>query len=105
MTTATKIVLGVAAWAALGAAWVSTAHAQGFVDEPVCYSWNGGHKSAGSFSKCEHWVVVAPRPVPAVAPPTPVVAAPIMPMVQQTCAPPPRPVIRRHRPAPKPVCK
>lgn len=73
----------------------------------VCYSWNGGHKSAGSFSNCQPSVqVTVLTPVP----PEPVVQqapAPIM----QACPPQisvmpephkKRPIIR-HRP--KVECK
>jgi hypothetical protein len=48
--------------------------AQGFTDPgPTCYSWNGGHKSAGSFTQCNPelqpaYVVMAPEPVVAVLP-------------------------------------
>lgn len=75
------------------------AHAQGFTDEPTCYSWNGGHKSAGSFSKCNHWVATAPTAAPVVlaplaAPPT---VAPVM-VPMQSCPPLPVP----HR---KPIVK
>jgi len=76
--------------------------AQGFADEPTCYSWNGGHKSAGSFSKCPQPFVVAKAPAPPPAPvvvPAPVVQA-LPPVVQQTCAPPPKPVIKPKRKAP-----
>lgn len=74
--------------------------AQGFADEPTCYSWNGGHKSAGSFSKCPQPFVVAKAPAAAPAPA--VVAAPVVPapIVQQTCAPPPKPVVKPKRKAP-----
>jgi hypothetical protein len=61
---------------------VSAAGAQGFVDEPTCYSWSGGNKSAGSFSKCNQWKVAAAPPAP---PPPAVVAAPLM---QNTVCPP-----------------
>jgi hypothetical protein len=80
------------------------AHAQGFQDEPTCYSWNGGHKSAGSFSKCPQPFVVAKAPAP---PPAPVVVAP--PIMQSTVCPPqvilepePKkaPIKRKPRPAP-----
>jgi len=75
------------------------------VDEPVCYSWNGGHKSAGSFSKCgPAWVVAkaappmmapAPLPAPQIAP------SPIM--MPMTCAPEPKATKRivKRKPAPK----
>jgi hypothetical protein len=83
------------------------AHAQGFVDEPTCYSWNGGHKSAGSFSKCPQPWVVAKAPA---APPPPVVVAP--PVMQNVVCPPqvilepePKKAVRRHHVRPKPTCK
>ena len=66
----------------------------------TCYSWEGGHKSAGSYSKCSPAVVVAKLPPPVVASPV------MMPMsAPVTCAPPPKPVLRHHKPKPKPVCK
>ncbi len=83
------------------------AHAQGFVDEPTCYSWEGGHKSAGSFSKCTRWEVakapVAPPPPPVVVP------APVMQNVvcppQVILEPEPKKAVRRHvRPKP-PKCQ
>jgi hypothetical protein len=74
------------------------ASAQGFAnDDFTCYSWEGGHKSAGSFTKCNRWVMppekVAP---PVVLPPMPM-AAPI------SCAPPPKvaTVKRKKRVIPK----
>lgn len=84
----------------------SGAHAQGFADEPTCYSWNGGHKSAGSFSKCSHWVVqaAAPAPAPVVVPAPVVQAAPVQ--VMQSCPPPERPpIVRKHKVRPKVICK
>jgi hypothetical protein len=85
------------------------ASAQGFaplrMSDPgeTCYTWEGGHKSAGSFSKCSPSVVIAAAPLP-----PPVVQSPVMmpmsaPVVQQTCAPAPKkPIIRKKpRPAPK----
>lgn len=81
-------------------------HAQGFVDEPTCYSWEGGHKSAGSFSKCGPAWVTAKAPAPAPAPAvvaSPVVSpqAPIM-MPLVNCAPTPKkPVIKRKPKPPK----
>lgn len=78
--------------------------AQGFVDEPLCYSWEGGHKSAGSFSKCNGPWVVAQKPKPqVVAAPAPmpqIAPSPIM-MPMTTCAPPPKPVLKKKRPPPK----
>jgi hypothetical protein len=76
--------------------------AQGFTDEPTCYSWEGGHKSAGSFHKCgPRWET----PRKAAPLPAPVVQSPIMmPMAAPvTCVPPPKPVVtkRKHKPLPK----
>ena len=62
---------------------VGAAQAQGFVDEPTCYSWEGGHKSAGSFTKCGPRWEVAKAPAPA---PTPAVVA--TPVMQSTVCPP-----------------
>ncbi len=77
-------------------------HAQGFNDQPTCYSWEGGHKSSGSFSKCPGSIPPAPVKVAAAAPAAPVVPAPIVQAapVQQTCAPPPKPVIKPKRKPP-----
>lgn len=81
------------------------ANAQGFVDEPTCYSWEGGHKSSGSFSKCSQPWVVAKAPAP--SPPAPVVAAPV---VQSTVCPPqitvmpePKKPIIKRKPKPAPL--
>jgi hypothetical protein len=77
------------------------ASAQGLIgnDEPTCYSWEGGHKSAGSFHKCgPRWVAAAkpqPTPAPFAAPPT---AAPVM-VPMQSCAPPAvkKPVLKKKK--------
>lgn len=80
------------------------AHAQGFVDEPTCYSWEGGHKSSGSFSKCtQGWVqpakVAAAQPAPAVVPP-PVMQSNVCPP-QIILEPEPKKAVKRKpRPAP-----
>jgi hypothetical protein len=79
-------------------------NAQGFTDEPTCYSWNGGHKSAGSFSKCgpelHAWVKphVAQPPV-AVPQAIPVQAPPIMMPACQNQSIPLKP---KHKGKPKP---
>lgn len=79
------------------------ANAGGFADGQTCYSWSGGHKSAGSFSKCipelQAYVppakpvappqVVAPMPVPAAVAPTPI----MMPVCQNPEPPSPKPKI------------
>jgi hypothetical protein len=87
------------------------ANAGGFTDEPTCYSWNGGHKSAGSFTKCntelQAWVkphVPAPAPVAQAAP---VQAPPIM---MPACIHPPATPVplkpkHKHKPKPKPTHK
>lgn len=80
------------------------ANAQGFTDEPTCYSWEGGHKSAGSFTKCPGPWVVAKKPAPAPVA-APVVAAPIL---QSTVCPPqvvlqPEPTKRKAKPKPRPL--
>ena len=86
---------------------VAGAHAQGFQDEPTCYSWEGGRGSAGSFSKCgPAWVTAAPAKPAVVAAPI-VQAAPI----QSTVCPPQiilqpepkKPVKRKPKPPPK-IC-
>lgn len=85
-------------------ALASGASAQGFVDEPPCYSWSGGHKSAGSFSKCgPAWVAAAPaaKPLPVPAP----MAAPVALPPQVSCVPPAKPIIKpKHKPKPKTQC-
>ena len=79
------------------------AAAQGFItDDPICYSWNGGHKSAGSFVQCHSWVIVqAVKPVqPSPPAPAPTIApSPIM-MPMQSCPPPPKPVLHKKRKPP-----
>jgi hypothetical protein len=84
------------------------AHAAGFAPMRLsdscdtCYRWEGGSKSAGSFSKCQpavEVVVLTPLMPPPVQP-SPVMmplAAPV------TCAPPPKPIVRKRKPAP-PKC-
>jgi hypothetical protein len=83
-------------------------YANGFYDEPTCYSWNGGHKSSGSFSKCNAelhaWVkphVPPPVPVAQSAP----VAAPTVhqsPIMMPQSHPKPIPLKPKHKPKPKP---
>ncbi len=90
-------------FAAFGA---ERAMAQGFSDEPTCYSWEGGSKSAGSFTKCpQPWVVAKAPPAPVAAPA--VVAAPVL--SSNVCPPqiilqpePNKPKAKK-RPAPKPL--
>ena len=82
------------------------ASAQGFgsLDAgDTCYSWEGGHKSAGSFSKCQPNIRVVVQ-----APPAPVAVAPqIAPspiMMPMTCAPEPkatRHIVRKRKPVAK----
>lgn len=77
------------------------AQAQGFVDEPTCYAWNGGAKSSGAFSKCSRGWVAAPKPAPVAQLPTPTIApSPIL-APQVSCAPPPKPVVHRRKPVPR----
>lgn len=80
----------------------ATAAQAQMVDEPTCYSWEGGHKSAGSFSKCGPvWVTAKAKP----APPAPVVtpiptpqAAPVPLATPVACTPPPKPILKkRHK--------
>jgi len=86
-------------------------NAQGFTDEPTCYSWNGGHKSAGSFSKCNaelhaHMKPHVPQPAP-VAQAAPVQAPPIMMPVCQNPPPASVPLKPKHKPKhrPKPTTR
>ena len=88
------------------AVFASGASAQGFVDSPTCYSWEGGRGSAGSFSKCSPELMAAAKPAPKVVPAplaAPPTANPVMVPMQQTCAPPPKPVVKKKRPPP-PKC-
>jgi len=82
------------AFAALALA-AGAASAQGFADEPTCYSWEGGHKSSGSFSKCTRWETAK---APTAPPPPVVVPAPVM----QTPACPPQVIFQE---ATKPKAK
>jgi hypothetical protein len=96
----TKVIMAVACIAGMVALAfaVRPAHAQGFLDEPTCYSWNGGNFSSGSFSKCQHWEVAkAPPPTP----PAPVVVpAPVMQNI--VACPPATPVpLQTHKARPK----
>jgi len=101
--------------ALFGAILVATcSYAGGFVDEPTCYSWNGGHKSAGSFTKCnpelQAWVKPAPPPVVAApaAVPAPVVVPAVAPtpLMMPTCVNPVPPysvpLKPKHKPRPRP---
>jgi hypothetical protein len=87
-------------------------NAQGFApltpSDPgdVCYSWEGGHKSAGSYSRCSPQVYVKPAKPVAVAAPVP------QPVVMQNTVCPPQIILepetkkkRYYKPRPKPVCK
>jgi hypothetical protein len=88
-----------------------TVHAAGFAplrladSGETCYSWEGGHKSAGSFSKCNPAVeVVVLQPMP----PPPVVAAAPLPAPMMSCPPIAEPVPRKpivRKPRPKVICK
>jgi hypothetical protein len=90
------------------------AKSQGFVDEPTCYSWNGGHKSAGSYSKCNPPLLpVVVQPVAVATPvttptatPSPVVqSTPIMMPVCVNPVPPDKPKPKRRYYKPKPHSK
>ncbi len=82
------------------------AHAAGFNDEPTCYSWEGGHKSSGSFTKCPSGIPAAPTKV-AAAQPAPIVVPPPV-MQTQVCPPqvilepePKKAIKRKPRPVPQ----
>jgi hypothetical protein len=82
---------------------VGVTHAQ-MVDEPTCYSWEGGHKSSGSFSKCGPAWVAAAKP----APKTPVAVAPVAPspiMMPMSCPPVHRITHPIHKRKPRVECK
>jgi len=70
----------------------------------VCYSWEGGHKSAGSFSRCQPVVQVAVLQ-PMAPPPAPMVmSSPVCPP-QVILEPEPRKHRPIRKPRPKAVCK
>ena len=95
--------LAAATWGVIGLLGVAVARAQGFQDEPTCYSWNGGDKSSGSFGKCNPvWVVPAKKTAPP-AVQTSMVATPVVPVCppQITVIPEPKkaqPVKRKPKP-------
>lgn len=89
---------------------VGAAHAQGFAPlsladtGDVCYGWNGGAKSSGSFSRCNPVGYVRPAKPQVVA--TPVASPQIAPspiMMPMTCPPlPAKPIVKpKRKPAPK----
>ena len=73
----------------------------GFDAGDVCYSWEGGHKSAGSFSRCQPNIRITVQPAPL---PPPVAQSPIM-MPMSTPAPPPKPIFKKRKPKPKLICR
>ena len=90
------------------------AQAQGFDDAPTCFAWSGGHKSSGSFSKCNPDLnaayikppVVTPQPV--VVTPVPAPAPVVTQIIQapaQSCAPPAptKPIVRTKPRKPRPA--
>lgn len=92
----------------LGLLVATCSYAGGFVDEPTCYSWSGGHKSAGSFSKCTSelhaWVKPAPPAPPPVAYSAPVTAPVVVhqsPIMMPQSHPKPIPLKPKHKPKPK----
>jgi hypothetical protein len=95
----------------MGLLVATCSYAGGFVDEPTCYSWNGGHKSAGSFSKCqpELQAWVKPPAPPPVAVPAVVTAPPVVhasPIMMPQSHPPAKPIVKKKKPKqkPKPKC-
>ena len=92
--TRALLVASIAIW---GVVFYRAASAQTLGDHTTCYSWNGGNHSSGSFIQCDTWK--APVKVAAVLPP-PVQPSPVMmPMsAPVTCAPPPKPVLHKHKP-------
>jgi len=77
-------------------------HAQGFQDEPTCYSWNGGHKSAGSFTKCTPELLAAKKPAPPVAVAQQQAApAQLPPIMMPACENPVTPVPQKVKPRPR----
>ncbi len=85
-----------------------------FPDQPTCYSWNGGHMSAGSFSKCppEFLIVQVQQPAPLLpeippltTPPAPVVVpAPVVECPAPAPIEPPKPKPKRRHIVPQPKC-
>lgn len=56
------------------------------IDEPTCYTWQGGNFSAGAFTKCTPpWIIVKEQPKVAALPPPPAPSPVMMPM--QSCPP------------------
>ncbi len=97
---------------ALALMLVQPAFAAGFspfqlADEgEVCYSWEGGHKSAGSYSRCQPTVQVAvlqPIAPPPVVEAAPLAAPPVCPPQISVMPEPKKPRILRKRP-PVPKC-
>lgn len=93
--------------ALMGLLVATCSYAGGFVDEPTCYSWNGGHKSAGSFSKCtpelQAWVKpAAPPPVAYSAPVTAPAIVHQSPIMMPQSHPKPIHLKPKHKPKPKP---
>lgn len=83
------------------------ASAQGFgAAEPTCYSWNGGYKSSGSFSKCNPDLRPAQPKPRIVAQPIAPLPAPVLqsPILMPQSAPAPKPVVKR-KPKPKMICR
>jgi len=61
----------------------------------TCYSWEGGHKSAGSFSKCQPSVeVVVLNQLPPPVLPSPI----MMPQSAPMASCPPLPTPHKHKP-------
>jgi hypothetical protein len=103
--------------ALLGLLFALGAQAQGFQDEPTCYSWSGGHKSAGSFTKCTPEIKATSKPTPPapVAVAAPVTAPPLFsssPIMMPVCVNPvaqdkPKPKQKgkpKPKPGPKKIC-
>lgn len=78
------------------------ASAQGFYESDTCYTWQGGNFSAGSFTKCNPpWIIVKAEPKVVATPVAQPVIQPSPVMMPITCAPEPKPVIRKKKPAKK----
>ena len=78
-----KIAFVAVVYALLG---MGVTHAQGMQDSPICYSWNGGNHSSGSFIQCTPEMKAAAVKVAKELPP-PVAPSPVM-MPMQSCPPP-----------------
>lgn len=69
----------------------------------TCYSWEGGHKSAGSFSQCDAPIVVVQVPGKEVVKETVRVERVEVPTAVP-CVPPPKPAVTKTKPKQRYTC-